>query len=129
MTKQFFSPNTVHEPIWPYEHAVKVGKTIYISAQLPLDLEGKLVGPGDPAAQAEQVFTNLQNVLEAAGATLDDVVKLTTYLLDFSYRPAVMETRNRFFGKHRAPSILAIINDLPVEGALVEVDGIAVVDE
>ena len=75
------------------------------------------------------LFRSLKNVLEAAGATLDDVVKLTTYLLDFSYRPAVMEMRNRFFGTHRAPSILAIVNDLPVEGALVEVDGIAVVDE
>ena len=129
MAKEFFSPDSVHDPIWPYAHAVKVGKTIYISAQLPLDKDGKLVGPGDAAAQAEQVFTNLQNVLQAAGATLDDVVKLPTYLLDFSYRPAVMETRNRFFGKHRAPSILAIVNDLPVEGAVVEVDGIAVVDD
>lgn len=129
MPKEFFSPDTVHEPIWPYSHAVKVGKTIYISAQLPLDKDGKLVGPGDAVAQAEQVFTNLRNVLQSAGATLDDVVKLTTYLLDFSYRPAVMETRNRFFGKHRAPSILAIVNDLPVEGALVEVDGIAVLED
>jgi reactive intermediate/imine deaminase len=129
MTKEYLNPENVHAPIWPYSHAVKVGKTIYISAQLPLDLEGNLVGPGDPAAQAEQVFSNLQNVLNSAGANLDDVVKLTTYLLDFSYRSAVMETRNRFFGKHRAPSILAIVNDLPVEGALVEVDGIAVVDD
>lgn len=108
---------------------LKVGNTIYISAQLPLDLDGNLVGAGNAAEQAEQVFTNLQNVLKAVGATLDDVVKLTTYLLDFSYRPAVMEMRNRFFGTHRAPSILAIVNDLPVEGAVVEVDGIAVVDD
>ena len=129
MTKEFFSPKTVHEPIWSYSHAVKVGNTIYISAQLPLDLDGNLVGAGNAAEQAEQVFTNLQNVLKAVGATLDDVVKLTTYLLDFSYRPAVMEMRNRFFGTHRAPSILAIVNDLPVEGAVVEVDGIAVVDD
>jgi reactive intermediate/imine deaminase len=129
MTKEFLNPENVHEPIWPYSHAVKVGKTIYISAQLPLDMEGKLVGPGDPAIQAEQVFSNLENVLKAAGAKLEDVVKLTTYLMDFSYRPAVMEVRNRFFGRHRAPSILAIVNDLPVAGALVEVDGIAVVDD
>ncbi len=128
MAKELINPKDVHEPIWPYAHAVKSGNTIYISAQLPLDAEGKLVGPGDPAAQAEQVFRNLQNVLKAAGASMEDVVKLTTYLLDFEYRPAVMEARNRFFGKHRAPSILAVVNDLPVEGALVEVDGIAVVD-
>ncbi|NPV77986.1 MAG: RidA family protein [Anaerolineae bacterium] len=128
MAKELINPKDVHEPTWPYAHAVKTGNTIYISAQLPLDPEGKLVGPGDPAAQAEQVFRNLQNVLKAAGASMEDVVKLTTYLLDFEYRPAVMEARNRFFGNHRAPSILAVVNDLPVEGALVEVDGIAVVD-
>ncbi len=129
MSKEIINPKNVHEPIWPYAHAVKTGKTIYISAQLPLDINGKLVGKEDAAAQAEQVFTNFRNVLEAAGAKMEDVVKLTTYLLDFSYRPAVMEVRNKYFGTHRAPSILAVINDMPVEGVLVEVDGIAVLDD
>ena len=129
MSKELINPKNVHEPIWPYAHAVKSGNTIYISAQLPLDLNGKLVGEGDAGAQAEQVFTNFQNVLKAAGAKMEDVDKLTTYLLDFNYRPAVMEVRNKYFGTHRAPSILAVINDMPVEGALVEVDGIAVVDD
>lgn len=128
MAKTFINPATVHAPVMPYSHAVVSGKTIYIAAQLPLDQAGNLVGPGDPAAQAEQVFRNLQEVLRAAGAGLQDVVKLTTYLTSLEYRPAVMETRNRFFGSHRAPSILAVVRDLPVEGALVEVDGIAVLD-
>lgn len=128
MSKTFINPANVHPPVMPYSHAVVAGKTIYISAQLPLDQSGKLVGPNDPTAQAEQVFKNLQAVLAAAGASLDDVVKLTTYLTSLEYRPAAMEVRNRFFGQHRAPSILAIVRDLPVEGALLEVDGIAVVD-
>lgn len=128
MATTFVNPPNVHAPIMPYSHAAVAGKTIYISAQLPLDQNGNLVGPDDPAAQAEQVFRNLQAVLEAAGASLQDVVKLTTYLTSLEYRPAVMETRNRFFGQHRAPSILAIVTELPVAGALVEVDGIAVID-
>ena len=128
MTKIFINPSDVHEPVMPYSHAVVAGKTIYISAQLPLDPSGNLVGPGDAGAQAEQVFTNLERVLKAAGATLEDVVKLTTYLTDFKYRPAAMEMRNRFFGTHRAPSILAVVPELPVKGALLEVDGIAVID-
>ena len=128
MPKTLINPPDVHPPVMPYSHAVISGKTIYIAAQLPLDQAGNLVGPGDPTAQAEQVFHNLQAVLNAAGASLEDVVKLTTYLTSLDYRPAVMEVRNRFFGQHRAPSILAIVRDLPVAGALVEVDGIAVVD-
>lgn len=128
MVKQFINPPNVHAPIFPYSHAVRVDKTIYVSAQLPLDLSGNLVAPGDAARQAEQVFTNLKNVLEAAGATLNDVVKLTTYLTKYEYRPPVMEMRNHFFGSHRAPSILAVVRELAIEGALVEVDGIAVVD-
>lgn len=128
MPKTLINPPDVHPPVMPYSHAVISGKTIYIAAQLPLDQSGNLVGPENPTAQAEQVFRNLQAVLKAAGASLDDVVKLTTYLTSLDYRPAVMEVRNRFFGQHRAPSILAVVRDLPVTGALVEVDGIAVVD-
>ncbi len=128
MAKKFINPDNVHKPIWDYSHAVISGKTIYISAQLPLDRSGNLVGPNDPAAQARQVFTNLQNVLEAAGATLEHVVKLTTYLTDIAYRPPAMEVRNQFFGTHRAPSILAIVSQLPREDILIEVDGIAVLD-
>lgn len=128
MTIQLINPNDVHEPIFSYSHAAVAGKTIYISAQLPLDRQGRLVGRGDPSAQAEQVFHNLQRVLAAAGATLNDVVKLTTYLTSLEYRPPVMEARNRTFGEHRPPSILAVVPELPLEGALVEVDGIAVIE-
>ncbi|MCC6147963.1 MAG: RidA family protein [Anaerolineaceae bacterium] len=123
------NPNTVHKPIFSYSHAVKAGSTIYVSMQLPLDIDGKLVGAGDPTAQAEQVFTNLKNVLEAAGSSLGDVVKLTTFLLHSEQRPAVMEVRKKYFGEHKAPSVLGMIKDLSVEGALVQVDAIAVVGE
>jgi len=121
-------PPDVHEPILPYAHAVITGQTVYFSAQLPLDRDGKLVGEGDVAAQAEQVFQNVKAVLAAAGASLNQVVKLTTYIKKFEDRPAIMEVRNRYFGQHRAPSIIAVVRDLPVEGALLEVDGIAVLE-
>lgn len=99
-----------------------------MAAQLPLDKDGNLVGPGDPVAQAEQVFRNLQAALRAVDANLGDVVKLTTYLRDLEHRPLVMEVRNRFFGSHRAPSTLALVVDLPVPGALLQIDAIAVKD-
>ena len=129
MTMEEFNPPTVHKPLFAYSHAVKAGNTIFVSMQLPLDINGQLTGGNDPAEQAEQVFTNLKNVLEGAGSSLNDVVKITTFLLQKDHRPAVMEVRNRFFGKHRAPSSIAVVKDLVIEGALVQVDGIAVVGE
>lgn len=122
------NPRSVHTPVMPYSHAIVAGNTIYVSAQLPLDSAGELVGKDDIDAQAEQVFTNLENVLEAAGAELSEVVKITTYQRNLEHRPQVMEVRNRFFGPHHAPSIIAIVEDLPLDGALLEVDAIAVVD-
>lgn len=126
---EMINPSTVHQPIFAYSHAVRAGNTIYVSMQLPLDIDGKLVGVGDPAAQAEQVFTNLKNVLEAAGSSLNDVVKLTTFLLHSEQRPEVMEVRKKYFGDHKAPSVIGMIKDLSVEGALVQVDAIAVTGE
>ncbi len=127
MSIEVINPNTVHKPIFAYSHAIKAGNTIYFSMQLPINLEGQLVGPGDPVAQAEQVFTNLKNVLESAGSKMSDVVKLTTYILESDQRPKIMEVRNKYFGNHRAPSIIAVVKELAIEGALLQVDGIAVV--
>lgn len=126
MRKLFINPPELHQPLGVGCHVAVAGNTIYVAAQLPLDNNGNLVGPGNPAAQAEQVFRNLQIALSAAGAGLQDVVKLTTYLKDLSHRPVVMEIRNSFFGTHRAPSTLAVVAELPVAGALLQVDAIAV---
>jgi 2-iminobutanoate/2-iminopropanoate deaminase len=128
MTQRLINPDNVHSPVMPYSHAVVAGDTIYLSAQLPLGVDGRLVGRDDIDAQAEQVFTNMRNVLEAAGAGLDDVVKLSTWLTSRDDRLKVMEVRNQFFGPHHAPSIIAVIDELPVEGARLQVDAIAVVD-
>ena len=77
-----------HNPAWPWtkdfriSQAVQVGDTIYVSGQGPLDSEGDLVGTGDMAAQSRQVFANIRAVLAEAGATMDDVVKITSFITD-----------------------------------------------
>src|SRR5438034_9540911 len=70
------NPPTLSKPTG-YTHVVEAtgGKTIYISGQIALDKDGKVVGEGDMKAQAEQVFKNLQTALASAGATFKDVVK------------------------------------------------------
>ena len=83
-----------------YTHVVEVSgaaKTVYISGQIAFDKDGKVVGPGDMKAQAEQVFKNLQTALTAAGATFADVVKMNSYITDMSKAQAVRDVRAQYF--------------------------------
>src|SRR5262245_18020143 len=83
------NPPTLSKPTG-YTHIVEVtgpAKTIYISGQIALDKDGKVVGEGDMKAQAEQVFKNLEAALAAAGAKFSDVVKMNTYITDMDKAP------------------------------------------
>ncbi|MFH8773796.1 RidA family protein [Streptomyces sp. NPDC017958] len=78
-------------PSAQYSHVVSAtGRLVAVSGQLALDEDGKLVGEGDPAAQARQVFENLRRCLAAAGAGFQDVVKLTYFVTDIAHLPAIL---------------------------------------
>ena len=123
------NPPTLSKPTG-YTHIVEVngpGKTIYISGQIALDKDGKVVGPGDMKAQAEQVFKNLQAALEAAGAKFSDVVKMNTYITDMQQSPAVREVRARYFGDTTPASTLIQVVHLARPEFLLEIEVIAAV--
>ena len=82
MSKEIFSPATLPPPVG-YSHVAKVNKgtLIYLAGQVSSDASGKLVGEGNFEAQVERVFTNVKIAVEAAGATMADIVKLNTYLV------------------------------------------------
>ncbi|GAA3050892.1 RidA family protein [Streptomyces olivoverticillatus] len=87
-----------------YTHVVMgTGRLVALSGQVALDADGKVVGAGDPAAQARQVFDNVRRCLAAAGATFDDVVKLTYYVTDIAHLPAVRAARDEHIAP-RAPA-------------------------
>jgi 2-iminobutanoate/2-iminopropanoate deaminase len=115
------------EPISHYSDAVRAGNTIYVSGQASLDADGKLVGAGDVVAQTRQTLENMKRVLAAAGATLDDVVKVTVYLADRDDRLKVNEVRQEYFQANRPASTLIEISRFAIEGMLVEIEAIAVV--
>ena len=115
------------EPISHYSDAVRAGNTVYVSGQAALDGAGRLVGAGDVVAQAGQVLENLKLALAAAGATLDDVVKVTVYLADVADRPQVNEVRKVYFGANRPASTLIGIDQFAIDGMLVEIDAVAVI--
>lgn len=129
MTANFISPEGIHRP-FGYSHVVEVtaGRPVYLAGQVALDPAGKLVGPGDVSAQARQVFENLQAALGAVGASFDQVVKLTLYLVDITQLPAVREVRDRYVNTARPPASTAVeVGRLAVDGLLVEVEAVAVV--
>ncbi|MGA6222173.1 RidA family protein [Streptomyces umbrinus] len=96
-------------PAAAYTHVVMgTGRFVAVSGQLALDEDGKLVGEGDPAAQARQVFENLRRCLAAAGATFDDVVKLTFFVTDMAYMPAVRAARDEHISPGRLPAASAV---------------------
>ena len=110
--------------IGPYSQAVGDGGFLFASGQVPLDpATGELV-PGGIEAGVERVFDNLQAVLEAAGSSLDDVVKTTVYLLRMSDFAAMNAVYARRFGNHRPARSTVAVAQLPKDAA-VEIDVIA----
>ncbi|MFD5073294.1 RidA family protein [Streptomyces sp. NPDC058371] len=96
-------------PAAAYTHVVMgTGRFVAVSGQLPLDEDGKLVGEGDPAAQARQVFENLRRCLAAAGGTFDDVVKLTFFVTDMAHLPAIRAARDAHLSADRLPAASAV---------------------
>ncbi len=71
--------------------AVRAGNTVYVRGQVATDFEGRLVGVGDPRAQAEQAMKNVKQLLEEAGSDLSHIVKTTTFLTDIRYREPVYQ--------------------------------------
>jgi 2-iminobutanoate/2-iminopropanoate deaminase len=113
------------EPISHYTDAVRAGRLLFVSGCVPVDRQGELVGGDDVVAQARQVFRNVGEVLEAAGASFGDVVKVTLFLTDIDDRPLINPVRQEVFGEIRPASTLVEVSRLAVPGARLEVEAVA----
>ncbi len=113
-------------PLAPYSPGMRAGNTIYVSGTLALDAQGELVGAGDVRAQTERVIRNIQDVLEAAGCGLADVVMNHIFLTDFSHYAALNEVYGKYFGESR-PARYCVRSELVKPGFLVEIVCVAVV--
>ncbi|MCF3134104.1 MULTISPECIES: RidA family protein [Streptomyces] len=116
-------------PAAQYSHVVAAtGRFVAVSGQLALDEDGQLVGAGDPAAQARQVFENLRRCLAAAGAGFADVVKLTYFVTDMAHLPALRAARAAHIPEDRLPASSAVqVAGLVRPEFLMEVEAFAVV--
>jgi 2-iminobutanoate/2-iminopropanoate deaminase len=124
MSRKEFRVDGLSEPLSHYTDAVRFGDLLFVSGVAPLDVEGRLVGPGDPVAQTRQIFLNLQRVLDAAGASFADVLKVTVFLTDVGDRTKINPVRQEFFGAARPASTLIGVRELAVPGMRVEIEAV-----
>lgn len=108
-----------------FSHVVRAGDLVVVSGQIARQADGQVVGRGDPARQAAQVFDNLETALTAAGVGLDDVIRLGIFITDPSHRAAVSAQRDRVFSEPRPASTLLVVAALADPDLLVEVEALA----
>ena len=114
------------EAIGTYSQAVKVAETVYLSGQIPLVPATMEMIEGGIEAQVEQVFKNLSAVCEAAGGSLQDIVKLNIFLIDLSYFATVNEIMAKYFTQPYPARAAVGVASLP-RSAQVEMDGILII--
>lgn len=124
MSKQVIHTDKAPAAVGTYSQAIKVGDTVYLSGQIPLNPTSMELVDGFEA-QVVQVFENLKSVAEAAGGSLADIVKLNIFLIDLSHFATVNEIMDRYF-QQPYPARAAIgVAALP-KGSQVEMDGVLV---
>ena len=121
MSRQIISTPNAPAAIGVYSQAVQVGNTIWVSGQIPLDPATKELVKGDMEAQVRQVFENLKAIVAAAGATFDDVVKATVFLIDLSHFGLVNKVMAEYFREPYPARAAVGVAALP-RGAQVEVE-------
>ena len=132
---QSVNPPTVAKPAG-YSHAYETqgGKTVYLAGQVAFDKDGQVVGTGDLVAQFRQVCENLKAVLLARGGQMEDIVKLTIYVLskaDYKARSKEIGAVYReYFGRHFPAMTLVEVKGLydDDQGCAIEIEGVAIVD-
>ncbi len=120
-------PNRVKR-IGPFSQAIKAGPFLFTAGQGPLDLRSGKVTHGTIRDETVLTFENLKRVLEAAGTSLENLVKLTIFLKDFRDYEAMNEVRRKYVGKVPPVSSTVQVTKL-YEGIKVEIDAIALVPE
>jgi enamine deaminase RidA (YjgF/YER057c/UK114 family) len=107
-----------------YTHVIKAGDWVYISGQTASDESGTVVGVGNAAVQAAQVFDNLQKAMESAGGTLGDIIKTTIYVVSRDDVEPVRAVRRDRFGDRPPASTLVIVSGLARPEYLVEIEAV-----
>jgi 2-iminobutanoate/2-iminopropanoate deaminase len=130
MTRQVIRTENAPAPVGPYNQAISAsGTMVFVAGQIPLHPStGEIVGINDIVKQTEQVMTNLEAILTAAGATTQDIVKTTVFLANMNDFAAMNQVYAQYFEEASAPARACVeVSRLPKD-VLVEIECIAVLD-
>ena len=126
--KKIVAPDNLHRP-FGYAHALQIDKTLYISGQVPLDMELKSVGEGDIAAQTEQVYANMEKVVKSAGGSMRNIVMLNIFCTDLvAYDKHTRAVRKKYFGDYYPATTAGEIKRLYRPEYMIEIEAVAVLD-
>ena len=128
MPRQVIHSDNAPAAIGTYSQAVRVGETVYLSGQIPLDPATMELVDGDFATSAHQVFKNLRAVCEAAGGSLADIAKLNLFLTDLSHFATVNEVMAEYFADPYPARAAIGVTELP-KGAVIEADAVMVLGD
>ncbi len=124
----YMNPNGIADPSPSgFTAVVKAGNTVYIAGMVAQDENGNVVGAGDAEAQTRQIWRNIEVAVQAAGGSLADIVKTTTYVTGIEHAPAIRAVRSELFPSNPPTSTLLVVSELANPAYVVEIESIAVV--
>lgn len=129
MPQSAIQPTNMARPTGQYSHGIRASGTfLFIAGQVAMNANGQVVGPGDVGVQCEQIFQNLSSILDAAGATFANLVKMNFYITDMQGIEVVRPIRSRYLGDSRPASTFVGVTALANPQYLLEIEAVAVLD-
>ena len=131
MSRRIINSSNYHVPVAGFTHATEApvgARMVYVSGLTSRRGDGEVLFPGDAAAQARQIMENLKAILAERGGTLDDVVRIVTYLRNMGDHPAMHAVRREYFGDDPPASTSVEVSRLYHPDQLIEIEATAAID-